>query len=828
MFKNYLMIAVRNLLRFKTYSFINIFGLAVGITCFLILTLFILDELSYDKFNKNADQTYRIYVEQNINGIEGNNSKTPGLLGPILMQQLPETASFTRIGYFGQYRFRYKDNVFNEGNIYAVDSTFFDVFTLSFLEGDPETALVHPNSIVLTKTVAKKYFGDENPVGKTLIVEKSYPADYLDREENYVDENKNFLVTGLIEDFPKNSHFSCRLLTSISTYEVNEYWLDLWYSTYVVLKKGTDPTAYEDKLKKIVEDKVGPVAESILGISIKEFRDSGNKYTYRLQPLTSIYLYSQKKYGLDLNTEWGDIKNSDITYVYIFSAVAIFILLIAVVNFMNLATARSDRRSKEVGIRKTLGSNKFRLIWQFIGEAILMSILAVIIALALLKIIMPSFNSLAGKELKLDMFGSLYTIPMLIVFVLLVGFLAGSYPALHLSSFSPIKVLKSNYSIGNRKNIVRSGLVIFQFAVSITLLIGTIVVKSQLDYIQKKNLGFNKEHLYCILNGNALRNRIEPFKEELLKNSNITGVTNTSQMFRAGIPGSGYLFNKKVGTDPTACQFIQVDYDFLKTYQIKLNEGRYFSKEFSSDTLSVLINETAARIFGDNEPVGRELTRIGRTEWYKTFKIIGVIKDFNYESLHYQVRPLILHLSPHSQAANVLTIRISSDNLKEAIGYINETWKTFTGGEGMYSRFVDENIARLYESEEKTGIIATVFSILAIFIASLGVFGLAALVTEQRTKEIGIRKVLGASVTEITLLLSREFAGWVLIASIIACPVAYFFMNKWLQDFAFRISIDWWIFVLAGSFALLIAIATVSSHAIKAAIANPVESLRYE
>jgi putative ABC transport system permease protein len=828
MFKNYLMIAVRNLLRFKTYSFINIFGLAVGIICFLILTLFILDELSYDKFNKNADQTYRVYIEQNINGIEGNNSKTPGLLGPILMQQLPETASFTRIGYFGQYRFRYKDNVFNEGNIYAVDSTFFDVFTLSFLEGDPETALVHPNSIVLTKTVAKKYFGDENPVGKTLIVEKSYPADYLDREENYVDESKNFLVTGLIEDFPENSHFSCRLLTSISTYEVNEYWLDLWYSTYVVLKKGTDPTAYEDKLKRIVEDKVGPVAESILGISIKEFRDAGNKYTYRLQPLTSIYLYSQKKYGLDLNTEWGDIKNSDITYVYIFSAVAIFILLIAVVNFMNLATARSDRRSKEVGIRKTLGSNKFRLIWQFIGEAILMSILAVIIALALLKIIMPSFNSLAGKELKLDMFGSLYTIPMLIVFVLLVGFLAGSYPALHLSSFSPIKVLKSNYSIGNRKNIVRSGLVIFQFAVSITLLIGTIVVKSQLDYIQKKNLGFNKEHLYCILNGNALRNRIEPFKEELLKNSNITGVTNTSQMFRAGIPGSGYLFNKKVGTDPTACQFIQVDYDFLKTYQIKLNEGRYFSKEFSSDTLSVLINETAARIFGDNEPVGRELTRIGRTEWYKTFKIIGVIKDFNYESLHYQVRPLILHLSPHSQAANVLTIRISSDNLKEAIGYINETWKTFTGGEGMYSRFVDENIARLYESEEKTGIIATVFSILAIFIASLGVFGLAALVTEQRTKEIGIRKVLGASVTEITLLLSREFAGWVLIASIIACPVAYFFMNKWLQDFAFRISIDWWIFVLAGSFALLIAIATVSSHAIKAAIANPVESLRYE
>jgi putative ABC transport system permease protein len=828
MFKNYLMIAVRNLLRFKTYSFINILGLAVGITCFLILSLFILDELSYDKFNKNADQTYRVYIEQNINGIEGNNSKTPGLLGPTLMQQLPETASFTRLGYFGQYRFRYKNKVFNEGNIYAVDSTFFDVFTLSFLEGNPKTALVHPNSIVLTKTVAKKYFGNKNPVGKTLVVEKSYPADYLDREENYVDKSKDFLVTGLIEDFPENSHFSCRFLTSISTYEVNEYWLDLWYSTYVVLKKGTDPTAYENKLKKIVEDKVGPVAESILGISIKEFRDAGNKYTYRLQPLTSIYLYSQKEYGLDLNTEWGDIKNSDITYVYIFSAVAIFILLIAVVNFMNLATARSDRRSKEVGIRKTLGSNKLKLIRQFIGEAILMSLFAVIISLALVEIILPFFNSLAGKELKLDLFGSLYTIPLLVAFILFVGILAGSYPAFYLSSFKPAKVLKSNYSIGNRKNIVRSGLVIFQFAVSITLLIGTIVVKNQLDYIRSKNLGFNKEHLYCILNGNALRNRIEPFKEELLKNSNITAVTNTSQMFRAGVPGNGYLFNKMVGTDPTACQFIEVDYDFLKTYQIKLKEGRYFSKEFSSDTSSVLINEAAARIFGDNEPVGKELTRIGRTEWSKTFKIIGIVKDFNYESLHYHVRPLILHLSPPSQAANVLTIRLSSDNLKETIGYIDETWKTFTGGEGLYSRFVDENIARLYESDEKIGIVATIFSILAIFIASLGVFGLASLVTEQRTKEIGIRKALGASVSEIILILSKEFAIWVLLANIIACPIAYFFMNKWLQDFAFRINIAWWVFVIAGCIALLIALATVSFQAIKAATANPVESLRYE
>jgi len=826
--KNYFKIALRNLIKFKFYSFINILGLAVGITCFLTLSLFNLDELSYDRFYNNADQTYRVYVEQNINGIDGNSSKTPGLLGPTLMQQLPETASFTRIGYFGQYRFKYEDKVFYEGRIYAVDSTFFDVFTLPFLEGNPKTALALPNSIVITETTAKKYFGDENPVGKTLVVEKSYTADYLNRGEEYVDKTKNFLVTGLIKDFPENSHFSCNMLTSLSTYEINEYWLDLWYSTYVVLKKGTDPSAYENKLKGIIEDKVGPIAESILGISFKEFQNAGNKYTYRIQPLTSIYLSSQKEYGIDLNNEWGDVKNSDITYVYIFSAVAIFILLIAVVNFMNLATARSEKRSKEVGIRKTLGSNKAKLIWQFIGEAILMSFLAVIIALALLEIVLPLFNSLAGRELELSLFKSFYALPLIIVFILLVGILAGSYPAFYLSSAKPVTVLKSGNIKGKRKNVVRNGLVVFQFAISIILLVGTIIIKNQLDYIQTKNLGFNKEQLYCILNGNFVSGRIESFKEELLKNPNILDVTNSSQMFRPGVPGNGYLFDKKIGVDPTACQYIDVDYDFLKTYQVKLKEGRFFSKEFSSDTSSVLINEAAAKIFGDSELLGKDLTRIGKTEWSRTFKIIGVIKDFNYESLHYQVRPLILHLSSPTQAANVLTIRLSSNEIKKTIGYINKKWKSFTSGEGMYSRFLDENIARLYESEQKIGIVATVFSILAIFIAALGVFGLAAFVAEQRTKEIGIRKVLGASVTEIIFMLSKEFTLWVLTANLIAWPIAYYLMNKWLQDFAYRINMNLWFFVIAGSIALVIALATISFQAIKAATANPIQSLKYE
>lgn len=833
MFLNYFRIAFRNIIKDKISSVINIAGLAVGIACFMTLSLFILDEMSFDRFYKNSDRIYRVYIKMLLNGKEDNNSKTPGLLGPTLAQQFPEVQNFTRVGYFGQYLFRYNDKVFTEGNIYGVDSSFFDVFSLDFIYGDSKTALIKPNTLVITESAAKRYFGDENPVGKTLIVEKAYAADYLNQVENYHDNSEGFLITGLIKDFPSNSHFSTEFLTSISTYEINRYWLDLWYSTYVVLNEGTNPDDFEQKLTKVVEDNIGPLAESIAGISLEEFLATGNKYEYRLQPLNSIYLRSSRDYGIDMNTEWAQIKSSDITYTYIFSAVALFILLIAIINFMNLATARSERRAKEVGIRKTLGSNKLNLILQFISEAIMMSGLSVLIALALLEIILPSFNNLTGKELKLEHFSSFYIIPIIICFILFVGILAGSYPAFYLSSFQPVDVLK-NVRKGNRKSRSRSALVIFQFAVSITLLIGTIIIKNQLDYIQNKNLGFNKEHLFSIMNANVLGSHTETFKQELLKNANILSATNSSQMFRAGIPGSGYLFNKKTGTDPIILQYVEADYDFLETYQIKLKEGRFFSKEFSTDTSAVLINESAAKLFreslhsGDNNPVGKELIRIGRENWAKTFNIIGIIKDFNYESLHRQIRPLVIHLYPEDQPANVFTVRIASADMKNTLAYIEETWRKFVSDEGMWSRFVDENIARLYRAEENTSIVATVFSSLAIFIACLGLFGLATFVTEQRTKEIGIRKVLGASITEIVMLLSKEFAVWVLVANLIAWPVAYYVMQNWLQNFAFRIDLSFYVFIISGVAALLIALLTISLHAVKAASTNPVDSLRNE
>jgi putative ABC transport system permease protein len=814
MFRNYFKIALRNLARNKVFSFINIVGLAVGITCFALLALFIVDELGYDEFNEKADQIYRVYVSSNVGGKVSTNSKTAGAIGEILKKDFPEVIDFTRIGYHGNYVIRYKDNLSRESRIYTADSSFFEIFTLPMIYGNAKTALEKPNSIVITETMSKKYFGNENPVGKTFIV----------------DDTSSFLVTGLMKDFPKKSHFSCSALLSLSTYppEENQFILNLWYSTYMLVREGINPKTLEEKMKKTVVDYVGPQVKAILGVSIEELAKKGDYYSYKLQPLTSIHLRSSRDYGIDPNTEWSDERTSDITYIYIFSAIAAFILLIAIINFMNLATARSEKKAKEVGIRKTLGSSRYKLIGQFISEAILMCFLSVIIALVLLQFVIPVFNQFVKKELSLELFNNFYTIPILIVFTIIVGTLAGSYPAFYLSSFMPAHVMKSNSGKISRKKSLRSIMVVAQFAISITLIIGTIIIKNQLEYIQNKNLGFNKEHLVYIYNAKALNDKIEVFKNELKKNKNVVSITNTSQMFCGGIPGSGYFYDKKVGNDVVLGQYVDVDYDFLKTYNIELKQGRFFSRDFSTDSNAVLVNEAALKEFNTINPIGKSLVSVPDGNRRINFNIIGVIKDFNYESLHKKVRPLVLYLKPEHNPANVITVRVASNNIRNTIKYIENNWKSFSDNEQFVFNFVDENIARLYSNEERVETIVTVFSFLAIFIACLGLFGLSAFVTEKRIKEIGIRKVLGASVLEIVLLLSKEFTKWVLIANLIAWPISFYLMNSWLQNFAYRIEIGWVMFVGAGIIALIIAVATVSLQTIKAALANPVDSLKYE
>ncbi len=813
MIRNYFLIAVRNILRDKVFSMVNIVGLAVGITCFLALFLFIQDELTFDRFNSAFDssQIYRVYVKIAVNGSEDTSSKTAQVLGPILQQSYPEVKAYSRVGYFGARAFKYNDKLFRSGRIYAVDSTFFKIFALEFIDGDPATALVEPNSIVLTETAAQRIFGSENPVGKLLPTESG----------------QIFKVTALVKDFPRKSHFRCDYLESLSTYKVNENWMDQWFTTYLVLQPGTDAEAFEEKLQKVVADHVGPEVQKLLGVPIDQFLRDGNTYSFNLQPFSSIYLYSQHDYGIDLNTEWTDLRTSNITYTYMFSAIAVFILMLAVINFMNLSTAKSARRAREVGVRKTFGSQRSLLVLQFIGEAILTCSISMLLAIMLLTLLLPFFNILLERDLTLVLISKYWTAPILIGFTILVGVLAGSYPAFYLSSFIPAKVLKGD-SHESRKSLLRNGLVIFQFGISICLLIGTFVIKKQLDFIQNKNLGFNKEHLLSISNTGLLGDHLKVFKEELLKNPNVVSATNSSRMFTIGVPGSGYLFNKKIGTDPFLCQFVVADYDFLKTFQIDLKQGRFFSKEFPADIDAVVVNEAALATFQTDDVIGKDLVSLDARANGHTYKIIGVVSDFNYESLRTKVRPLVLHLQMEDHPANVLTVRIASDDMSNTIGYIADKWKELVPNDAMNYNFVDATLDRLYLDEQKTNVASLIFSSVAIFIACIGLFGLAAFVAEQRTKEIGIRKVLGASSRQVVLLLSREFAIWVLVSNILAWPLAWYVMNNWLDNFAFHTEMPLSYFLIAGIVTFLIAAATVGFHAVKAARTNPVESMKYE
>ncbi|SHG78489.1 putative ABC transport system permease protein [Chryseolinea serpens] len=811
MIRNYFLIAVRNIIRDKVFSAINIVGLAVGIACFLALFLFVQDELTFDQSAFDSSQIYRVYVKIAVNGSEETSSKTAQVLGPILQQNYPEVKSYMRIGSFGPRAFKYNDKLFRSGSINAVDSTFFKIFAVQFIEGDPASALVEPNSIVLTETAAKRIFGNESPVGKLLPTESG----------------QNFKVTALVKDFSRKSHFHCDYLESLSTYKVNENWLDNLFTTYLVLQPGTDVADFEKKLQRVVVDDVGPEIQKLLGVSIDQFFGNGAAYSFHLQPFSSIYLYSQRDYGIDLNTESGAIRTSDITYTYMFSAIAIFILILAVINFMNLSTAKSARRAREVGVRKTFGSARSLLIFQFIGEAILTSSIAMLLAVSFLTLLLPFFNILLEKDLSLLIINQYWTAPILIGFTIVVGVLAGSYPAFYLSSFVPAKVLKGD-SHASRKSMLRNGLVILQFGISICLLIGTFVIKQQLDFIQNKNLGFNKEHLLSINNINLLGDHIETFREKLLNNANIVSVTHASHMFTAGIPGAGYLFNKKTGTDPFLCQFIVVDYDFLKTFQVDLKQGRFFSKEFPADVDAVVVNEAAAAAFATDDVIGKELVSLDARSNGHGYKIIGVISDFNYESLHTKVRPLVLHLQMEDHPANNFMVRIASDDMSNTIRYISDKWKEIAPGEAMNYNFIDITLARLYVAEQKTNMVSVIFSSVAIFIACIGLFGLAAFVAEQRTKEIGIRKVLGATSRQVVLLLLKEFAAWVLISNIIAWPVAWYVMNGWLENFAFHTEMSVSYFLIAGIVTFLIASITVGFHAVKAAQTNPVASMKFD
>jgi putative ABC transport system permease protein len=807
MIKNYIKIAIRNLLKYKGTSFINIFGLSAGITCCILISLFVLDELSYDRYHEKSGQIYRVTLQGIVGTNEFNGAITCAPLAAALARDFPEVVAATRFRSFGFPVLRYGEKVFSEERFFWTDPTIFDVFTIPFIKGDPKTALSKPNTVVITQTMAKKYFGDEDPMGKILDA----------------DRKRDYMITGVVEDVPRNSHFHFDFLGSLSTHEdsKSQFWVSNSYYTYFVLQKGVSYKAFEPKLKELVVKYVGPQIEKTAGITLENFIAGGGAYGYFVQPLTDIHLHSNLEHELE--------PNSDITYVYIFSLIALAILVIACINFMNLATARATRRTKEVGIRKTLGSLRAQLVRQFLAESFIMSFLAVFISLLMVELLLPWFGNFTGKHLAINYLSNYFTVPLLMGLVLVVGFMAGIYPSFFLASFKPAEVLKGTLQKTGKHPWLRSGLVIFQFTVSIVLFIGTFVVYNQLDFIRNRRLGFNKEQLVVIKKTDDITQKIETFKEELSKLPGVIQATNTTTLPGKTFDSNAHQVTGAAGEETHLLWTMRSDYNFAKTFEVVMASGRFFSRDFPTDTSAVVLNQAAVKTLGLTDPIGKVIVQLGSTPDKSTnFQIIGVMKNFHFESLHQKIRPMLIKLIPEKQAGKFVTVRAKPGEIPTTLRQIEHTWRKFALNQAFEYVWFDRDFAGIYEAEERTGQIFAVFSIIAICIACLGLLGLAAFTTEQRTKEIGIRKALGAPITGIVLMLSKEFTRWVLAANIIAWPVAYFITRSWLQSFAYRVDIEIHMFLFSAVLAIIIAFLTVSYQVIKAALANPVESLKYE
>jgi putative ABC transport system permease protein len=810
MLLNYFKIAFRNLVKNKAYSFVNIFGLAIGIATCLVISLFVKDELIYDRFHEKADRIVRIVFKANINGGKINESSVMPPTAQALKNDYPEVQQATRLRNFGSPKVVIGEKVFRDDPMAYVDANFFEVFTIPLLKGNPKTALIQPHCVVLSKAVAQKYFGDENPIGKVIYFRKGADA-------------PAFRVTGLFDKIPSNSHFHFDLLGSLAsdTEAKSTSWLTSNYFTYLLLTEGTDYKKLEAKLPATVEKYMGPQIVQAMGMSLSQFRTKGNELGFDLQKLTDIHFYSEGTNELEAS---GDIK-----YVYIFGAIALFMLLIACINFMNLSTAGASKRAKEVGVRKVLGSAKLELVRQFLMESLLLTSFALLLAIILVPLVLPVFNDLSKKNLSLDFAANPLTLVGLLAFGLLVGVLAGSYPAFFLSSFKPIAVLKGRF-VGSKKTIgLRSGLVVFQFCVSICLIVGTIVVYQQLSYIQNKKLGYDKDQLVVLQNSWALGKNEAVFKEELLKDSRVANVT-ASPYRPAGPSDSNNSLAYPENNDAQMMRTLQysIDERYIPTLGMQMVAGRNFSKDFASDSSAIIINEAAAKAFGwGKNAVGHTITRLvgePNNNRKKVYQVVGVVKDFHFKSLHESISPLLMVYENNWG----LIVKVKTQDVAGLLASMKSQWAKFNVEEPFEYAFMDELFTKTYLTEQKTSTILSLFAGLTIFIACLGLFGLATFTAEQRTKEIGVRKVLGANVIQIIGLLSKDFLKLIVVACVIAFPFGYWGMNQWLQDFAYRIEISWWVFVVAGVSAIAIALLTVSFQSIKAALMNPVKSLKSE
>lgn len=807
MLKNYIKTAFRSLRKNTGFTAINILGLSVGLATCLLIVFYVIDELSYDRFNKKADRIARVNFEIKFGGNNSKYAQSMAPLAQVLKSEFPAVEAAVRLqGKGGVHVKKNNENIQEDMMVYS-DPGLFDVFTLPMINGNPATALVEPNSVVITESIAKKYFNSVDVVGKTLVL----------------NDTQNYKVTGVIKDIPKQSHFNYGFFLSMSSNGDSKEttWLSNNFNTYVLLKPGADFKKLNAQLPALMRKHINVELQSVIHLTMDEFEKAGNYFRMNLTPLTDIHLYSNRVGELG--------RNGSIQYVYILSAIALFILLIACVNFMNLSTARSSNRAREVGVRKVLGSPRSSLIAQFLIESILVTFISTLIAVVLAWVLLPLFNQMADKELAITVQSFIWLLPVMIAIALVIGGLAGFYPAFFLSAFQPVDVLKGKLSTGFKGGRLRSFLVVFQFSISIILIIGTLVIYNQLNYIQHKNLGYDRSQVLVVKNTGALGRQAKVFKQEIKQLPGVDNATMTGYL-----PTADYRNTSAVFQDPTLDQkrgilpqVWSVDEDYLNTLGIKMISGRNFSTELQTDSSAVIINETAARLMGLksplNNPIYRPMDNSGKS--IKRFTIIGVIKDFNFSSLRDNISPVTLFLEENNGA---LSVRVHTKNIPALLTQIEGKWRSLAPNQHFAYSFMDQDFDATYRSEQRVGKIFVVFTSLAIAIACLGLFGLAAYAAEQRTKEIGIRKVLGADVSVIVAMLTKDFIKLVFIAILISSPLAWFFMQKWLQGFAYRVNFQWWIVALAGAGALLIAFLTISFQSIKSALANPVKSLKSE
>jgi putative ABC transport system permease protein len=807
MLRNYLKIAWRNLTKQKMYSSIKIGGFALGIAACLLIALFIFDDAGYDRHFPDGDRIYRVVLAYHVNGDIFRGISFPAPFAKVLKEEYPEVEQAGRLNrteFFGagSNEIRRSDSVQNnheDGFAYA-DQGLLNLFQLPMVYGVQAHALDEPGTIVISKRKAEKYFPNENPIGKIFIINNN--------------GSKPYKVTGVI-DFPAHSHFRPEFLLSIEGGFYpgeQENWRSSSYDVYVKLHKGTHVTQLETKFRAITEKYIIPSQKQDGYVNADELAEF---IRYQLQPVSDIHL---KSAGID-----DGLPNGDIRFLWLFGIIAAFILMIAGINFINLSTARSANRAKEVGLRKTVGSNRGNLIGQFLVESVLYSVLSFILGILLVIAFLPYFNMLAAKSLFIPWSQWIRIIPMSALSAVTIGIIAGLYPSFYLSSFTPASVLKGSLSRGRKSSRLRNGLVIFQFTISIILIISTLIIYRQVGFILNKKVGFNKEQILLLHGANTMGDQAATFKQELLKLPEVEHVTISDYLPIAGTKrdGNALWIEGRSQTDPPVYgQFWKVDPDYVKTMGMNIVEGRDFSNDRPADSQAVILNQTLARELGLADPVGKRI----QNQW-DAFEVIGVVEDFHYESFKEGIGGLCLVLR---NSPKIISVKVNTANMNGLIQSITDIWNHFSANQPIRYTFLDENFAMMYADVKRTGQIFSSFAYLAITIASLGLFALASFLTQQRTKEIGVRKVLGASISSIISILMKKFLVLVALSNIIAWPVAYFYMNKWLQDFAYRIDLTIWPFLLSGLLAQLIALLTVSWQTIRAATANPVKALRYE